>query len=302
MAIFRYREGESVSWFNEKLKLSNQRCLYCHRFLGDGLVPSNREHLIGKSLVPDRSFASPDAFNFIFRACVECNTSKSRLEGHVSSVTLFSSPARAIDASVDALAARKASKEFYPGGSGKLVQDASVSIEGNFDLGPATMKADLSAPPQLVDAMAKELALRQIQGLFSLVSSPEPRTTEGTRLLHPDNFWYLDWFLRGDWGNPTLVALMQRIQSWPYNILLNTANGYFRAALRPSDGDTGEWFWALEWNHSVRVVGGIGSSEKQPSVFHALPTPVGIHVENLRVRHDTPLPDEADTLFMPPSS
>lgn len=121
-------------------------------------------------------------------------------------------------------------------------------------------------------------------------------------LLHPDNFWYLDWFLRGDWGNPTLVALMQRVQSWPYNILFSTANGYFRAVLRPSDADTGEWFWALEWNHSVRVAGGIGTREKHPSVFDSLPTPAGIDVGNLRMRHDTPLPDEADTLFKSPAS
>ena len=47
------------------------------------------------------------AFNFIFRACRECNACKAHAERHVSSVTLFNSPGRQDDERAQEAALRK---------------------------------------------------------------------------------------------------------------------------------------------------------------------------------------------------
>jgi hypothetical protein len=65
--------------------------------------------------------------------------------------------------------------------------------------------------------------------------------------------------------------------------------------------DTG-WFWALEWNKSVRVCGLIGAPDTEPSLLSNLPD---LRWEILeangnvvtRARKETPLTNMEDTLF-----
>ena len=70
------------------------------------LLVLQREHLIGREFVPAGAFDGGRKFNFIFRTCEHCNGKKAEFERHVSSVTLFRSPARAEDERIDARAAR----------------------------------------------------------------------------------------------------------------------------------------------------------------------------------------------------
>ncbi|WP_313053453.1 hypothetical protein [Pseudomonas lopnurensis] len=55
-----------------------------------------------------------DAFNFLFRACVPCNTLKAVAERHLSSVTLLNGPGRQRDPQAAAASERKALNDFPP--------------------------------------------------------------------------------------------------------------------------------------------------------------------------------------------
>ena len=145
---FRFKENQPVTWFHKNHARSNQYCLYCHRPVCIGDVASNKEHLIGRSFVPDGSLEGGKAFNFIFRACVECNNEKAEAERHISSVSLFTSLGR-VDENINALANRKAATDFHPIQQGKLVKDASVEKSIEIGRGNFSAQFGLVGPPQL---------------------------------------------------------------------------------------------------------------------------------------------------------
>jgi hypothetical protein len=297
---FRFRDNQPTVWFHRTLAKSNHYCLYCSRFLADGAVPSNEEHVIGRSFVPDGSFGLGQEFNFIFRACMECNSEKATAERHVSSVTLFLSPGRAEAPEVDSLARRKASRDYHPIEKGKVVAQAFSQMSVEF-AGPG-FRTDFSlvGPPRLDPSSVKLLAFRQTQAFFSLVTSRAPQTLKGTWLLPIAHWWYAGFFPHSDWGNSWLSELARRVRGWEAPAEITTAGGFFRALLMRDKERTGEWFWALEWNKSVRVIGGIAGPGAQPRVFNDLPA-LGWRVVDLgtRVRVERPLEEGDDDLFGP---
>ena len=299
-SVFRLRDKQPVVWFHRSLARSNQFCLYCARPLGDGAIKSDREHVIGRSFVPDGSFGDGKAFNFIFRACANCNAEKANAERHVSSVTLFLSPGRS-DASIDELARRKATRDFHPVERGKLVSE--VRSETSFTLGGHGLSATvgLVGPPQLDPMAVKVLAFRQTQAFFSLVTSTDPLRAEGTRLLPADHWWFVGYFFHADWGNSWLLELARRVRGWPRHVNIVSAEGYFRALLVRDETGLGGWLWAFEWNKSLRVIGGIGRPEAQPRVFNDLPDLGWKAVEpGTRIRAERALTSGDDDLFAEP--
>lgn len=267
--VFRRGRGSmAVTWFHRLPKESNHWCLYCGAYVGPGSVtPSNLEHLIARNMVPPGSFRDASAFNFLFRACVDCNTKKSRIEDHISAATLLGSAARRTDPAIDALAIRKARKSYHPSYPGRTLADLSRGLRLSF--GKAlTMTLRPSALPDRQSLIT--LAHRHVQALFSLATSADPRVQERTRLL-PRNHWGIfGAWQHEDWGDPRLVEISRRARVIPSVIDVVTADGFFKIALRR--GDQGEpWFWALEWNKSVRLVGWIGEAETPPPFFLNLP-------------------------------
>src|SRR4051812_14797221 len=108
--VFGTRARQPVVWFSSDLAKSNQHCPYCGVLVGVGsTVASNKEHMIARNFVPPGSLGGT-GFNFIFRACVDCNQRKADAERHVSTVTLLTSSARGTDGEVDAAALHKASR------------------------------------------------------------------------------------------------------------------------------------------------------------------------------------------------
>jgi hypothetical protein len=132
-------------------------------------------------------------------ACERCNGEKAEVERHVSSVTLFRSPARAEDERTDARAAHKAGRDYHPDKKGVLVQDAGGQHDLQF--GPS-ISFGLVSPPQLNGSYVNRRALHHVQGLFSLLTSADPRDPQRTRLLPPDQCWVLGHYNHSDWGNP----------------------------------------------------------------------------------------------------
>lgn len=266
-------------------------------FIGEGSqVATDKEHLIGKNFVPPHCFDGGQKFNFLFRACRCCNTDKSKLEGHVSSVTLINTPARSSDPAVDARALEKAQGEFHPDTKRRIAKSGE-----QFQIGSEPISFGFASPPQLNRQYANRLALRHVQGLYSLFTSSDPLVASGIRLLPPDHCWILGCFTHRDWGNPQLLELIRRTGDWQCYPTVNTADSFFKAILKREAVDQ-RWFWALEWNKSIRVCGTIAPPGDLPRLFADLPQlewrNVLANASNVtRIREEVPLPQIEDRLF-----
>lgn len=253
--------------------------------------------MIGRSFVPDGALDGGRAFNFIFRACVECNKEKAEAERHISSVSLFTSPGR-VDENINDLAHRKAATDFHPIQRGKLVKDASIEQSVEVARGALSAKFGLVGPPQLVPSYVQLLAFRHIQGFFSLITSKDPTVAEGTRLLAPEYWWFGDSYPHSDWGNVRIKEMAQRVETWETPLKIVTANGFFKVVIRCAPSANGPWFWALEWNKSWRLFGGIFDTQNHPAEFKNLPSPERIHLKpGLRIYQEVQPEDHEDKLF-----
>jgi hypothetical protein len=216
---------------------------------------------------------------------------------------LYNSPVRSESQRYNLLACRKALNDFHPSKKGVLIKDSGDSINLNGGFGRARMSFELLSPPQVDIKHFKLLAFRHIQGLFSLITSKDPLSQEGTSLLAPEYFQIFGLYNYSDWGNPQLLEIMSRAVEVPCYANINTANGFFKAMMRKSDTHEDEWFWALEWNKSYRVVGSITQQGKTLTIFRDLPVLIwhdcglqdGVKT---RLREETPLKDEQDILFI----
>ena len=301
--IFRYRQGQPINWFNRVPSKSNQYCLYCGQFVGEGAdIQSNKEHLVGREFVPTGEFGDGRAFNFIFRACKRCNEEKAEAERHISSVTLYRSPARKESQRHNEIACRKALRDFHPDKRGVLIQDSGDKFDVVMNDFGMKMTFGISSPPQANSDYIDFLAFKHVQGLCSLIVTANPLVAEETRLLSYENFHLFESYSHADWGNSHMLAIMERANDMPCYLNVTTANGFFKAILRRDQGDKEEWFWALEWNKSLRVVGAISPFRDIPKLFRNLPALRWNELgeqggARTRVRMEEPLADEQDTLF-----
>ncbi|WP_313053451.1 hypothetical protein [Pseudomonas lopnurensis] len=138
------------------------------------------------------------------------------------------------------------------------------------NLGGLSLGFGLSAPVQAHDGLMRELALRHVQGLFSLLTTRDFREATTLRLLPPTQVQLLGAYPRSDWGNPQLLEVARRAEEWTCHAQIVSASGYFKATMRRHD--TQGWFWALEWNKYLRVVGAIAKADM--ALFDALPAPL----------------------------
>jgi hypothetical protein len=299
--IHGFRANQPTVWYARRLPRSNQWCPYCGRLVGVGSkLRSDKEHLIGRNFVPTGTLAN-GAWNFILRSCRDCNAIKAEVERHISSVTLFTSAGRAEDASLDALAVRKASADFHPDVKGVTVASAFVESRVEVPLAPGgRLTLNLVGPPQLNRDYVRLLATRQIQALFALITTEDPRLIEKTKILPADRVVPFGSFNRLDWGNPHLRELERRTKQWQCCLNVVSAEGFFKGILRRPPRDEMGWFWALEWNRSLRIVGAIFEASDTPDWFQDLPELDWRRSRDGkgRIRTETPLPEEEeDTLF-----
>lgn len=262
-------------WFHRSKDLSNQHCLYCGRYVGSGsALTSNKEHLIARSFVPKGSFGDGNGFNFIFRSCVSCNNEKSKLEGHISAVSLYGTFERENDPRIDQLAEHKASKEFYPGGSRKTIKDSEVkgTIEIFAESGFPEL-FEISGPPPALDRYIRTLSFLHVGPLYSLSTQDisVPFHMGGIRILKPDCFFTMGAYVDSDWGNPQLQYITKLTQSWTKNLRIHTSNGFFKAVLKSDPTTPTVMFWALEWNKYYRVAGFICLPEDMERMKPGIP-------------------------------
>lgn len=264
--IYKHKKNQPVVWFHKKKSKSNQRCLYCGSFLGEELkIESNKEHLIAREFVPKGSL-SDKCFNFIFRACIVCNSKKADIERHISSATMINSSARSVSQEIDQLALNKAKKDFHPDNPGKTVIDSCGEIKFNHG---NIMRLSYVFPPQVNPNYIKELALRHIQGIYSLITTKNRFICEESGLLSLKQLQFFGAFNEQDWGNPRILEVIERTKEWPCFFNIVTADGFFKVIMKRSCDDG--WFWALEWNKYLRVIGGISLENKPQQLFSNLP-------------------------------
>ncbi|AZQ82659.1 hypothetical protein EKO29_00410 [Colwellia sp. Arc7-635] len=299
--IFNYKQNQPITWFHKKLEKSNQHCLYCGDYIGiNSGVKSNKEHLIARRFVPPEYFTSTD-FNFIFRCCIPCNNRKSNIERHLSTTSLLSSDARLHDEIVDFLALNKANKDYHPENKGKLVINSTV--KNNFDINSHEMKVngDFFSPPQSDKSYVEELSYRHIQGLFSLMTSKNPLSTEGTSILSGKSFHIFGIYPKNDWGNSQIAYFIQKTLSWSSFWNESVARGFFKAMILGPKEEQDGWMWALEWNKSIRIIGALVKEQHLSRVYPDIPEikwSPWIQSENGEIRTTKYKPlNGADTLF-----
>lgn len=287
--------GKTVSWYERSGLYSNRVCLYCGTAVGGpDDAPSNKEHLIGRNFVPLGTLGS-SAFNFLFRACEKCNERKGVAERHVSSVTLLNGPGRHEDPRAADAAERKASRDFHPDKPGVAMGHAQDHMTISWAHAGLSVATGFAGPPRANDAAVQQLALNQVQALFTLLTTRDFRDLSTMRLLPPENVALLGSYGRSDWGHPHLIEVARRAASWPCHANVVSADGYFKAVM--SRHESKGWFWALEWNKFLRVAGGIVRDDM--SLFENLPDEKWFSVPGSgdRARVEVPLEDDADTLF-----
>ncbi|MBV1951779.1 MAG: hypothetical protein KUG64_06260 [Cycloclasticus sp.] len=302
--VHKYINNQPIVWFHKKKEKSNQFCLYCGTHVGfSSEEASNKEHLIGRQFVPSGAFQEGKGFNLIFRACEVCNSRKAEIERHISSVTLLNGIPNQENSEYVDRAIIKASKDFHPLKQGVLVKDASDKQKFNFNFGSMKISFESISPPQLSQEYIKALSFYHIQGFFSLLTSSNPEVVSGTKLLPEKNFWFHGAYTHGDWGNAELMEIAKRIEILRCNANISTADGNFKVLMCHSIKDPSYWFWALEWNKNLRVVGGIYSPKKCPPIFDDLPIqqwkPLGEGSDGAkhRIREEIPLDKNDDILF-----
>ena len=284
--------GQVTSWYASSLENSNACCVYCGKLLlGPNPPISDKEHLIARKFVPTGTMDG-HPFNFIFRACRRCNARKAAAERHVSSVTLFNSPGRLEDDRVNAVALRKGSSDFHPKKKGVRIEDAHEHLSVATSFGPMSINFGMLAPPQLDRDQVEEIALSHIQGLFALICTEDYRNPLKMRLLPQEQFILYSSYTHDDWGNPQAVEIADRVRDWECLANIDSAEGYFKATMRRSDEG---WFWALEWNRQLRLLGGISGSKMK--LFEGLPNEGWMPTRQGRIRENVALDTENDRLF-----
>lgn len=279
---------------------SNDVCIYCNRRFDDSDVVVTKEHLVGRNFVPRGSLDGGRSFNFIFNACQQCNNDKSALEGHISAITQFMSPAVAENAAFGERAIAKSLREIHPWTGRPIANsfhESAVQMRGA-GLG---IKVGFVGPPQADREMVSRLALRHVQGLYALVTNPD-RTLAPLTLLFPGWVYILGHYIRSDWGNGHAITASDFVRDWTVRARIITAGGYFQAMLRRDTAELGTWFWALEWNRYMRVIGGITYDGQLPSFMRDLPELHWVEARTstgavFRSRREQPLDEEPDDLF-----
>jgi hypothetical protein len=207
------------------------------------------------------------------------------------------------DEQFDAIARHKASRDYHLDKKGVLVRDANDNHSIKFSGGFIQMKFGLTSPPQVNFDEVVLLACYHVQALFALLTTEDPRFPKMSRILPPDQCFCFGRFGYQDWGNPHLLEISRRVAEWPCLANVSTANGYFKAILRRSLDETEGWFWALEWNRFLRIVGAIAKPGIEPKLFGCLPDfawkslPGGMS----RYRAEIPFSEETDNLFSVPA-
>ena len=283
---------------NQVIRLNNVSCPYCGVKLTKEIT--TKEHVIGKRFVPKGKFNA--CWNLIIKSCKTCNGIKSDLEDDISAITMQPDALGNFahdDASGASEAARKA-ENSYSRRTNKLVKDSHEQMKIHIPFGQgAKISFGFYGPPQADSDRIFELAHMQLIGFFFWITYQE---NEKRGSCWPGDFCPVLTTNYADWGNPVLLAFADIVVDWELRVRGVTTDGFYKVMIRKSPEATC-WSWALEWNHTLRVIGFFGDLQTIQNVTNSLPKlklhviPQGPNV-TIRYRQEIPfLENENDKLF-----
>jgi hypothetical protein len=243
-----------------------------------------------------------NSWNLILWACLKCNRGKSDLEDDIAAISMHFHTAGLPNMS-DSRAQAEALRRSAKSGSrrtGKAVAASGVDLKASAKLAfNAELTFSFTGPPQFDDDRVYELARLQMMAFFYFLTYDK---TKELGHFWSGGFYPVHGTIKTDWGNPVHRAFMKQCREWDYRLVLNIAEGYYRAVIRRHP--TQEcWSRAVEWNDCYRLVGYFGALEAAKMLFADLPR---LDVKSIlerpsgwiRHRVEQPLADEDDTLFV----
>jgi len=283
---------------NRAIVLYNATCAYCGQPF-DTSVVKTKEHVIGRRFVPKGILDGQ--WNLILNACKDCNGDKADLEDDISAISMMPDQfgCYAIDdARLQAEVQRKATKA-QSRRTGRAVSDSREQIEIKGSLGAATFTFKLTAPAQVEQARLYRLAHYHFRGFFYWLTYQLDRNFGS--FIH-GAFFPLTVVRRSDWGAPRPRWFMEIARDWQLCLCAIGADTFFKVLIRRHPENLAVWLWALEWNHSMRIVGFAGNEDVIRSLLSSAPDqPNDLRYETDKeltvLRKETSLPEDDDDLF-----
>jgi hypothetical protein len=233
-------------------RLYNETCPYCGAELKH--VPFDKDHVIGRRFVPKGKLHQ--SWNLFVNACTSCNNKKSELEDDLSALTMqpdaFGEYATD-DARLHEESKRKGAKSVNRR-SNKPVADSWDTKVLSSPLAGGSLSFSLIVPPQPDHKRAASLAGFHVGALFYWITYNEQSKRGG---FWPGDGVVTNVAFRRDWGNSIQRSFEAQARNWESRLQVVTADGYFKAAIRRAPKSIC-WSWALEWNHSIRLIGFFG--------------------------------------------
>jgi len=277
-------------------RLKNIRCAYCNSEFTRPDEPQ-KEHVVGRRFVP--LGAHDQQWNLHVNACHRCNQDKSTLENDLSAITMIDHSAGNTVADIQTKEAlRKSKTTSHRTGKPVAVSQEAFEISGN--LGNATLKFQLSSPPQFDNERAFKLAWYQIAGFFFFLTYKDEL---GIGYHWPGSFTPIDALQKNDWANPQVTSFSAAVKDWDLRLAGGEiARGYYCVLIKKCP-DATLWSWAVEWNKTTRLFGFLGGESETEIILSKLTTPLwGPWIEqpagnNIRYRSECPLNADDDDLF-----
>lgn len=283
---------------NSPIHLKNSSCIYCGGDFEDANVVRTKEHVVARQFVPKGTLNR--FWNLIVFACLDCNNEKSELEDDLSAITMQPDVTgrHAVEHEQLAEDAKRKGKKAFSRTKRAPVQDSGETADIKGQLAPGlNINFNMCAAPQVDEDRAHRLAWFHVQAFWYFVTFDD---SKGNGAAIPGQFILLQVSRRSDWGNDFLRGFMGQVYSWRCRFLGGTAQNFFKVAIRDHP-QGGVWSWALEWNHSVRVVGLFGDESAATDFFDSLPKLKMDRVsETVRIRTEKRLSEAEDLLFRPP--
>ena len=279
---------------NQVIRLHNITCPYC----GVMLIKNSteKEHVIGRRFVPKGKLNGN--WNLIVNACRTCNGIKADLEDDISATTMQPDTLGRFGHNEPegmSEAVRKANKS-YSRSTQKLVKNSHEQFKVRMPFGRGgSITFGFTGPPQVVQDRIFHLAQAQLMGFFYWITYQKD---DKRGYFWPGGFNPVMASSRNDWGNAVLRAFSNEVIDWEPRVIASNADGFYKIVIGKHPNSMC-WSWALEWNHSMRVVGFFGDSKIVPDILKDLPKLKMQEISDgpnatIRYRTETPLAESDD--------
>lgn len=260
----------------------------------------SKDHVIGRRFLPKGKLNA--SWNLVVWACKPCNNRKAELENDISAISMHPDAWGRYAKNDPELVSEYLRKSVgcISSNTGRPVADSSENIKLNLAFGGFTLSVNLHAPPQVQSMRLFELVRLQLMGFFYWLTYRRETRRGG---YWTGGFFPIEAAMRSNWGNARQMHFMRTVAYWEPRLLTGEEliDGYYKVAIRRHPS-VACWSWAVEWNHSVRIIGFFGDEEATAELLSTMPT-LGAEVATdttggqWSFRPDVPLYSTEDVMF-----